>query len=161
MAVPAPDDGGGDVDAGHRGMIPQRREEVRMDLDGDSLPECRGSKRAGIQFRSALSTRSGGRWRGDCIGTIAPHSAWGAAPGGIVMNANTGDSRPLEEPLARLERELITAYVAGTGEDLATLQQRSDASARQLLAAASLYATARLAEVESRSHYLRSLRGEP
>lgn len=67
----------------------------------------------------------------------------------------------MEEPLAELERELITAYVAGAGQDLEALLTRTDEQARRLLADASLYATARLTEVESRSHYLRSLRGEP
>jgi hypothetical protein len=37
---------------------------------------------------------------------------------------------------------------------------RNDDAARHLLTAASLYATSRLSEVESRLHYLRSLRGE-
>lgn len=67
---------------------------------------------------------------------------------------------PLEEPLAELERQLISAYVAGAGQDLETLLARDDEDARKLLADASLYASARLTEVESRSHYLRTLRGE-
>jgi hypothetical protein len=73
---------------------------------------------------------------------------------------NEKSSRPMEEPLAELERELITAYIAGAGQNLETLLTRTDEQARQLLADASLYASARLTEVESRSHYLRSLRGE-
>ena len=76
------------------------------------------------------------------------------------MTTNEGDTGPVEEPLAHLERDLITAYLAGTGRDLAALRDRTDAEACRLLAAASLYATTRLAEVESRSHFLRSLRGE-
>jgi hypothetical protein len=67
---------------------------------------------------------------------------------------------PLEEPLAQLERQLISAYVAGAGQDLETLLARHDEDARKLLAEASLYASARLTEVESRSHYLQKLRGE-
>ncbi|HEY5617790.1 MAG TPA: hypothetical protein VIK60_07580 [Vicinamibacterales bacterium] len=67
---------------------------------------------------------------------------------------------PLEEPLAELERQLISAYVAGAGQDLETLLARDDEDARKLLAEASLYASARLTEVESRSHYLHKLRGE-
>jgi hypothetical protein len=67
---------------------------------------------------------------------------------------------PMEAPLAQLERELITAYVAGAGEDVTALRTRNDDRARHVLAAASLYATSRLTEVEARSHYLRSLRGE-
>ena len=76
------------------------------------------------------------------------------------MNANDNQP-PMEEPLAELERELISAYVAGVGQNLETLLARKDEEARQLLTDASLYASARLTEVESRSHYLRSLRGEP
>ena len=68
--------------------------------------------------------------------------------------------RPMEEPLAELERELINAYVAGAGQNIDTVRSRHDDEARRLLTDASLYATARLSEVESRLHYLRSLRGE-
>jgi hypothetical protein len=68
---------------------------------------------------------------------------------------------PMEEPLAGLERQLISAYVAGAGENLQALLARDDAAARKLLTDASVYAAARLTEVESRFHYLRSLRGEP
>ena len=65
----------------------------------------------------------------------------------------------IEEPLAALERELITAYVAGAGQDLVALRARDDDEARRLLAEASRYATERLAEVEARSHYLHALKG--
>ena len=70
------------------------------------------------------------------------------------------NNRPIEEPLAKLERELMTAYVAGAGQDFDALLDRSDDEARLLLAEASLYASGRLTEVESRQHYLRRLRGE-
>lgn len=76
------------------------------------------------------------------------------------MTAIDPANAPMEEPLAQLERELITAYVAGAGEDVTALRTRTDDRARHLLAEASLYAAARLTEVEARSHYLRSLRGE-
>ena len=66
----------------------------------------------------------------------------------------------MEEPLAKLERALIQAYLAGAGQDLPTLLARHDDQARQLLTDASRHATATLTEVESRAHYLRSLRGE-
>lgn len=77
------------------------------------------------------------------------------------MNANETPISPMKEPLAELERELISAYVAGAGQNLEALLRRNDDEARRLLTDASLYATARLTEVEARSHYLRSLRGEP
>jgi len=72
---------------------------------------------------------------------------------------DVADAR-MEEPLAQLERELINAYVEGAGEQLVALRSRNDDDARRLLTDASLYATARLSEVEARLHYLQSLRGE-
>jgi hypothetical protein len=67
---------------------------------------------------------------------------------------------PLHEPLAELERELVAAYVAGRGHDVQQLRGRDDREARAILIDASLYASARLSEVEARLHYLRSLRGQ-
>ena len=68
--------------------------------------------------------------------------------------------RPHEQPLAELERHLVHAYLAGAGHDFHTLVSRDDAEARRLLAAASQYASSKLAEVEARLHYIRSLHGE-
>jgi len=76
------------------------------------------------------------------------------------MTRDEADVRPMEEPLAELERELISAYITGAGQDPQALRTRDDMEARQLLIDASLYACSRLTEVESRLHYLRSLRGQ-
>ena len=76
------------------------------------------------------------------------------------MTTTNADRPALEEPLAELERQLLTAYVAGAGEDLRTLLTRSDEKARKLLAEASRHASAKLSEVEARSHYVRQLHGE-
>ena len=76
------------------------------------------------------------------------------------MRINNEDTRPLEEPLAELERQLIHAYLAGSGHDFHTLAGRQDAEAQRLLAAASEYASAKLSEIEARLHYLRSLQGQ-
>jgi hypothetical protein len=76
------------------------------------------------------------------------------------MAPNDLDRPPIEEPLAHLERALITAYVAGAGERLEDLVVRDDEKARRLLAEASAYAAGRLSEVEARWHYFHSLRGE-
>jgi hypothetical protein len=75
------------------------------------------------------------------------------------MNPNDVDTPPLEEPLAELERQLISAYVAGAGQDLYTLLARHDEAARKLLADASRHASEKLSEIESRLHYLRKLHG--
>ena len=77
------------------------------------------------------------------------------------MKTNSTDRPPLEEPLAELERQLISAYVAGAGQDLEALLVRNDDAARQLLADASLHASDKLSEIEARSHLLRKLRGQP
>ncbi|RPI53843.1 MAG: hypothetical protein EHM55_12625 [Acidobacteria bacterium] len=75
------------------------------------------------------------------------------------MKPNNVEQPPIEEPLAALERQLISAYVAGAGETLHDLITRDDDAARQLLAEASLYASERLSEIEARAHYLRKLHG--
>ena len=76
------------------------------------------------------------------------------------MTTQQGSDRPLHDPLAELETHLIRAYVAGAGHDLHELLRRTDTDARRVLAEASTYASAKLSEIESRSHYLHSLRGE-
>ena len=70
------------------------------------------------------------------------------------------DLQPLHEPLADLERQLIHTYVANAGHNLGELLARTDEDARHLLAEASRYASAKLSEVEARSHYLHQLHGE-
>lgn len=77
------------------------------------------------------------------------------------MTTNDTDTPPLDEPLAGLERQLIDGYLKAAGHDLHTLLLRDDDEARQLLADASRHASAKLTEIESRSHYLRTLHGEP
>jgi hypothetical protein len=77
------------------------------------------------------------------------------------MTETDTDRPPLEEPLAELERQLLTAYVARAGHDLHVLLTRTDEEARKLLADASRYASAKLSEVEARSHYVRQLHGQP
>jgi hypothetical protein len=73
----------------------------------------------------------------------------------------TDQDTEIHEPLADLERQLISAYVAGAGYDLHDLLKRTDADARRLLAEASRYASAKLCEVEARSQYVHRLHGEP
>jgi hypothetical protein len=67
---------------------------------------------------------------------------------------------PVEEPLAALERILIRDYVSAAGLDFDNLLTRHDDQAIKVLAAASMHAAAKLAEVEARAHYLKKLHGE-
>ena len=77
------------------------------------------------------------------------------------MTKDQEDRPPLHDLLADLERQLISAYVTGAGHDLEELLARTDDDARRLLVQASRYASAKLSEVEARSHYLHHLHGEP
>ena len=70
------------------------------------------------------------------------------------------DRLPLEEPFAELERHLISAYLAGAGQDLNALLLRGDTEAKRILAKASLYASSKLSEIEARNLYLHKLHGE-
>ena len=56
--------------------------------------------------------------------------------------------------------DLIASYVARAGEDLHDLRTRTDNGARNLLAAASRYASTRLTEIEARFHYVHRLHGD-
>jgi hypothetical protein len=76
------------------------------------------------------------------------------------MTMHEIDRPPIEEPLAALERLLISEYVTAAGLDLATLLLRHDEQAARILADASKHAAVRLAEVEARSHYLKKLHGD-
>jgi hypothetical protein len=78
-----------------------------------------------------------------------------------ITTATDIERPPLEEPLAELERQLIRAYLASGGHDFHALVTRDDDEARKLLTEASRHASTKLSEVESRSHYLRKLHGEP
>ena len=80
--------------------------------------------------------------------------------GGDEVTSNGPDRPPIGDPMAELERHLMSAYVAGAGEDLHDLLRRDDQDARGLLAAASRYASEKLSEIEARSHYLHELRGQ-
>jgi len=70
------------------------------------------------------------------------------------------DIEPMHEPLAELERELVAAYVTGTGHSVEQLRARDDTEAHDILVRASFYASARLSEVEARLRYLRAIRGD-
>ena len=66
---------------------------------------------------------------------------------------------PLEDPQARLERALISEYLATRGCDLTTIDSKPPAERRELLEQASLYAAVRLAEIDARAAYVHDLHG--
>ncbi len=75
------------------------------------------------------------------------------------MNPSNLGRPQVEDPLAQLERQLIDAYLAVTGQNFHDLMVRDDAAAKRILAEASLYASQRLSEIEARSHFLKKLHG--
>jgi hypothetical protein len=73
------------------------------------------------------------------------------------MSDKTFDGTPMEEPLARLEQQFIREYLTLLGEDYHTLLLKNDEPSKALLSKAALYASERLSEIESRSHYINDL----
>jgi hypothetical protein len=65
--------------------------------------------------------------------------------------------RPLDDVHADLERTLIDDFLRARGLDPAAVRDRDDAEAHLLLAEATTHASAKLAEVEARAHYVQDL----
>ena len=64
---------------------------------------------------------------------------------------------PVKAPLGSLERTLIEGFVRSKGYDPDRLNELDDATREALLKEASVYASARLAEVEARSHFVHEI----
>jgi hypothetical protein len=69
------------------------------------------------------------------------------------MSAERSD-KPDDHPLALLELAFIAEFLQGRGYTPSTLHQLPEDQAHALLKEASLYASGKLAEVESRAHYV-------
>ena len=70
------------------------------------------------------------------------------------MNPDRSSDTPLRPPLAQLERALIDEFLQSRGYDSAGMAQLPPEQRQELLKQASQHASARMAEVEARSHYL-------
>jgi hypothetical protein len=75
------------------------------------------------------------------------------------MVAERLDVPPLVDLTAELERAFIDEYLISHGYDPLRLAALSDVEQRELLTRACLHASAKLAEVESRAHYLQDIHG--
>ncbi|HXH05615.1 MAG TPA: hypothetical protein VNI83_03395 [Vicinamibacterales bacterium] len=67
--------------------------------------------------------------------------------------------RPASDPTANLERAFIDEYLRSQGVDPGRLGELPEARRHHLLKAASIYAAARLTEVEARAHYVDEIHG--
>ena len=63
------------------------------------------------------------------------------------------------DPMAELERAYITEVLQRRGHTLEALQSLPAAAAHDLMKAASTYASGKLTEVESRSHFVEDMHG--
>ena len=75
------------------------------------------------------------------------------------MTRDDTDPNMLQPPLGHLERTLIDEFLRLRGLDRHKLDALPDAERHHLLSEASTYASARLTEIESRSHYVQELHG--
>ena len=65
--------------------------------------------------------------------------------------------QPMEDPQAQLERAFIDEYIRLHGHDPDAIRLLPEAEVMTLLEAASIYAAGRLAEFESRAHYIHDI----
>lgn len=73
-----------------------------------------------------------------------------------MTDKNTG-VRAMEDPEAQLERAFIDEYLRLHGHDPEAVRLLPEAEVITLLEAASIYAAGKLAELESRSHYVHDI----
>jgi hypothetical protein len=75
------------------------------------------------------------------------------------MRADQSEISALEAPLAQLERALIEEFVRARTHNRVNLSDLPEHERTTLLKDASVYASARLAEIESRSQIVQDLHG--
>jgi hypothetical protein len=77
------------------------------------------------------------------------------------MTSKKPEAPPVGGVHDELERAYIEEYLRGLGLSLAALKDLPEDSVKQLMRAASLYASTKLSEVENRSHFVEELHGGP
>jgi hypothetical protein len=76
-----------------------------------------------------------------------------------MSDKNTG-VHPMEDPESQLERAFIDEYLRLHGHDPEAVRSLHEAQVVTLLAGASIYAAGKLAEFESRAHYVHEIHGK-
>ncbi|MGE3273950.1 MAG: hypothetical protein AB7O67_02485 [Vicinamibacterales bacterium] len=77
------------------------------------------------------------------------------------METPLNETSPSRAPLGQLERSLIDDYLRKRGYDRARLDRLPVAERERVLRAASVHASGRLSEVESRAHLADDMRNHP
>jgi hypothetical protein len=75
------------------------------------------------------------------------------------MNSENSQNVEVNDPQAKLEVAFLEEFLAIRGSSLATLNRLPEAEARRLMTEASLYASAKLSEVETRSQFVSGMHG--
>jgi hypothetical protein len=75
------------------------------------------------------------------------------------MGSEPSDPVPLSDRFAQLERAFIDEFLRLQGYDHVTVNTLPDAQRHAMLTSASTYAATKLAEVESRAHYIHDIHG--
>jgi hypothetical protein len=78
-----------------------------------------------------------------------------------IMMAQEPDARAMEDPEGRLENVLIEEFLRIRGLEAGALHALPEDEAKRVLTDASVYAAAKLAEVEARAHFVHTIHGEP
>jgi len=65
----------------------------------------------------------------------------------------------MEEPLAGLERMYMEVYLRGKGHTMHSLHELPEQEAKRLMAEASVFASTKLAEVETRAQFVHDIHG--
>ena len=87
---------------------------------------------------------------------------WGARTARLMIGRNTmgatrRETAAIEPPLGRLERAFIDEFIVARGYDPLKLENLPQLERVRLLKEACAYASAKLAEVESRSHLIHDI----
>jgi hypothetical protein len=69
------------------------------------------------------------------------------------------DQTAVEEPLAGLERMYMQVYLRSKGHTLHSVHELPEQEAKRLMTEASMFASARLAEVEARAQFVQEIHG--
>jgi hypothetical protein len=76
------------------------------------------------------------------------------------MTRTDQETQRMEDPEARLEEALIAEYLRVRGVDSNAVRTWPAFQLKRVLKEASTYASAKLAEVESRAHFVHELHGQ-
>lgn len=75
------------------------------------------------------------------------------------MEIQSRDLDPVEDPQAQLAKTFIEEYLNKENQSLETVHLLPEGQAKSLLVKASIYASTKMAELESRAHVVKSLHG--